>query len=119
MAGLDDVAEEGFFRRALGVADAADLAAAGFFACVADLEEELIRAVGTAGVEEVVVEHREHRVLTTSRHQTAQRDRSPEAQLHRFLGTTRGRKARYAPALVERLPPTAVPAPLPALLAST
>jgi hypothetical protein len=67
------------------VADAADLAAAGFFACVADLEEELIRAVGTAGVEEVVVEHPEH----------------------------------HARAPVERLLPTAVPAPLRALLAST
>ena len=119
VGGLYDVAEEGFIRRALGVAGPADLAAAGFFACVADLEEELIRAVGTAGVEEVVVEHREHRALTTFRHQAAQRDRSPEAQLHRFLGTTSGRKARYARALIERLDPAAVPAPLRALLAVT
>src|SRR4028119_1688334 len=47
--GLYDVAEEGFVRRALGPAAGADLAASGFFACVADLEEELIRAAGTAG----------------------------------------------------------------------
>jgi hypothetical protein len=117
--GLYDVAEEGFFRRALGAADGQDLTAAGFFACVADLEEELIRAVGTAGVEAVVREHSEARALATFRRQPAQCGRRPEAQLHRFLGTTSGRKARYARALVEHLDPPAVPAPLRRLLACT
>jgi hypothetical protein len=116
--GLYDVAEEGFFRRALAPADGRDLAASGFFACVADLEEELIRAVGTAGVEAAVREHHEGRALATFRRQPAQCDRPPEAQLHRFLGTTSGRKARYARALVERLDPPAVPAPLRRLLAA-
>ncbi len=117
--GLYDVAEEAFFRRALGTAAGQDLAASGFFACVADLEEELIRAVGPAGVEAVVAEHREARALATFRRQPAQCGRAPEAQLHRFLGTTSGRKARYARALVERLDPSAVPAPLRLLLAAT
>jgi ribosomal protein S21 len=114
VAGLYDLAEEEFFRRALG---SPDPATAHFFACVADLEEELIRAVGTAGVEAAVVEHGEDQALTTFRRQPAQRGRAPEAQLHRFLGTTSGRKARYARALVERLDPPAVPAPLRAVLA--
>ncbi|MGY1617303.1 TOPRIM nucleotidyl transferase/hydrolase domain-containing protein [Geodermatophilus sp. SYSU D00691] len=118
LRGLYDVAEEGFFRRALGRGQGEELAAAGFFACVADLEEELIRAVGTAGVEAVVAENREARALATFRHQAAQRRRPPAAQLHRFLGTTSGRKARYARALVEHLEPSAVPAPLRRLLAS-
>jgi hypothetical protein len=117
--GLYDVAEEGFVRRALGPAAGADLAASGFFACVADLEEELIRAAGTAGVEAVVEELREARALATFRRQPAQAGRPPEAQLHRFLGTTSGRKARYARALVEHLDPPAVPAPLQRLLAAT
>jgi hypothetical protein len=114
VAGLYDLAEEEFFRRALG---SPDPATQHFFACVADLEEELIRAVGTAGVEAAVAEHGESAALTTFRRQPAQRDRAPAAQLHRFLGTTSGRKARYARALVERLEPSAVPAPLRSVLA--
>jgi hypothetical protein len=114
VAGLYDLAEQDFFRRALGTPDPAT---AHFFACAADLEDELIRAVGTAGVEAAVAEHREFQALTTFRRQPAQRDRAPEAQLHRFLGTTSGRKARYARALVERLDPPAVPSPLRDLLA--
>ena len=117
--GLYDVGEEDVVRRALGADRREDLTAAGFFACVADLEEELIRAAGVAGVEAVVEQHREWRALTTFRRQAAQRDRDPAAQLHRFLGTTSGRKARYARALVERLDPPAVPAPLRDLLACT
>jgi OLD-like protein len=114
VAGLYDLAEEEFFRRALG---SPDPATAHFFACVTDLEEELVRAAGTAGVEAAVAEHGESAALTTFRRQPAQRGRSPEAQLHRFLGTTSGRKARYARALVDRLEPPAVPAPLRSVLA--
>ena len=117
--GLYDVGEEDVVRRALGADRREDLTAAGFFACVADLEEELIRAVGTAGVEAVVRELGESRGLATLRHQPAHRGRSPEQQLHRFLGTTSGRKARYARALAERLDPSSTPAPLERLLAAT
>jgi len=129
VAGLYDTAEEPVFRQALAIreyghgqgvaAPAPDLARCGFFACVADLEEELIRAVGTAGVEAVVRELGESRGLATLRHQPAHRGRSPEQQLHRFLGTTAGRKARYARALAERLDPPSTPAPLERLLAAT
>ncbi|WP_336030876.1 TOPRIM nucleotidyl transferase/hydrolase domain-containing protein [Geodermatophilus sp. FMUSA9-8] len=119
LRGLYDVGEEGFFRRALGAADAGDLAARGFFACVADLEEELVRAAGVAGVEAVVTAQRETRALATFRSQPAQRGRDPEAQLRRWLGTTSGRKARYARALVEHLDPGALPQPLRRLLAAT
>src|SRR5262249_30326988 len=44
VAGLCDAGEERYFRRVLG--DAA-------YVCTADLEDELIRALGPAGVEEV------------------------------------------------------------------
>ncbi|MGY1772653.1 TOPRIM nucleotidyl transferase/hydrolase domain-containing protein [Blastococcus sp. SYSU D00813] len=117
--GLYDAAEADVVRRALGCDAGADLAAAGFTACVADLEEELVRAVGVAGVEAVAAAQGEARALAAFRRQPAQRGRPPEAQLRRWLGTTSGRKARYARALVEHLDPAAVPAPLRRLLAGT
>ncbi len=113
VAGLYDVGEADVFRRALGCPDPAT---AGFSACVSDLEDELVRAVGTAGVEAAVAEHGEAHALATFRRQPAQRGRAPDAQLRRFLGTTSGRKARYARVLVERLEPAAFPPPLRAVL---
>ncbi len=113
VAGLYDAGEEDVFRRALGCPDPAT---AGFCACVSDLEDELVRAVGTAGTEATVAEQGEAHALATFRRQPAQRGRPAEAQLRRFLGTTSGRKARYARALVERLEPAAFPPPLRELL---
>jgi hypothetical protein len=60
LAGLCDAAEEGEFRRGLERAclgsnlSGADMEALGFYACVADLEDELIRALGAASVEEIL-----------------------------------------------------------------
>src|SRR4051794_11755062 len=60
MAGLCDAGEEADFRRALERAglgenlDRSRLEALGFFVCDADLEEELIRALGAEAVLEVV-----------------------------------------------------------------
>src|SRR5262245_58545194 len=60
LAGLCDAAEEGDFRRSL---ERAGLGAnltrpgmerLGFFVCVADLEDELIRSLGAAAVEQVI-----------------------------------------------------------------
>ena len=48
--------------------------------------------------------------------QPAQRGRTAEEQLHRFLGTRSGRKSIYARLLVEALDLDAVPAPLDAVL---
>lgn len=121
VAGLYDSAEERYFARALGltggpgaVRDA--LAAAGFLACVEDLEAELIRALGVGRVEEVVRACGDGRHLDTFRRQPAQQDRPPEQQLRRFLGTTSGRKAHYGRALVEAVAPADLPAPLTGLL---
>lgn len=114
VGGLYDVGEADVVRRALRCDDPA---AAGFFACVADLEDEFVRAAGVAAVEALAAEHGEARALATFRQQPAQRDRPAQAQLRRWLGTTSGRKARYARALVEHLGPAAVPDPLRRLLA--
>ncbi|MDQ5874291.1 MAG: ATP-dependent endonuclease, partial [Actinomycetota bacterium] len=56
LAGLCDAAEEGDFRRGLERAglgsnlSRVEMERLGFYVCVADLEDELIRALGTASV---------------------------------------------------------------------
>jgi len=123
LAGLCDAGEEHDFRRGLERAGLgpqsgrADLEARGFFVCVADLEDELIRAVGVDTVEEVVEAQGELRAFRTLQKQPAQRGRTTEAQLRRFFGSGSGRKIRYARLLVETLDPARVPQPLDLLLA--
>jgi hypothetical protein len=122
LTGLYDDAEQHFFARALGDAgfgaglDRAGLERLGFFACVTDLEDELIRALGPAGVEAVVERLGDAQALRTFRNQPAQRERTEHLRLHRFMGTMGGRKARYARAMVEQLELDAVPRPLRELL---
>jgi hypothetical protein len=123
LAGLCDVAEEGQFRRALersGLGSdltRADMEALGFWVCVADLEDELIRALGAASVEKVIEAHGDLGSLRIFKNQPAQRERTPEAQLRRFMGTRSGRKARYGRLLVAALDLTQVPRPLDRVLA--
>jgi len=117
LAGLVDVGEIRHTCRALfGGADtepyAGALAAAGFFVCDLDLEDELIRALGVARTERVLVEHGDLGRFRKFQHQPAHRDEPVTAQLRRFLGTTAGRKIAYGAHLVEALTPEAVPAPL-------
>ncbi|MET0931646.1 MAG: ATP-dependent endonuclease [Aeromicrobium sp.] len=114
VAGLCDAAELGFFRRAL---EQVGLGLEGFFVCDADLEHELIRALGVDAVEAVVASEGELGKLRTFQQQPAQRVRPDVDRLHRFMGTHSGRKARYGRALVDALPLDRVPGPLDALLA--
>ncbi|QIB48288.1 TOPRIM nucleotidyl transferase/hydrolase domain-containing protein [Streptomyces aureoverticillatus] len=115
LTGLCDEGERGFYARGLERADAAQQE---FFVCAADLEDELIRALGVTRVEELVRAEGDLRALQTFVSQPAQRDRSPEQRLRRFLGTKKGRKIRYGHVLVEALDPGRVPAPLDGLLAA-
>ena len=123
LAGLCDAGEEGDFRRGLERAGlGADLARAemealGFYVCEADLEDELIRSLGTASVERVVDAQGELGSFRTLQKQPAQQGRSHEEQLRRFLGTRGGRKIRYARLLVDALDLTRVPRPLEGVLA--
>jgi hypothetical protein len=123
LAGLYDVGEEGVFRRALerggfGVdLERDDLQALGFHVCIADLEDELIRALGVESIEELIAMQGELDSFRTMQKQPAQRDRSVEAQLRRFMGTTSGRKVFYAPVMVDALDLTKVPLPLDRVLA--
>lgn len=114
VAGLCDAAEEVQYRRGL---EYAGRGWEGFFVCVADLEDELIRALGPATVEDVVAAQGELGSFRTLQQQPAQRGRSVDAQLRRFMGTRGGRKIRYARLLVDALDVARVPPPLERLLA--
>lgn len=118
VAGLCDAGEEPVVRRALRRAGLGEPDAAGFHVCVRDLEDELIRAVGPAGVERVVEAEGELRAFRTFQRQAAQVDRPLADQLHRFLGTRGGRKVRYAGLLAGVVELDAVPRPLDRLLAA-
>jgi hypothetical protein len=123
LAGLCDAAEEAFVTRtlrrmALGSAETRDeREALGFFVCEADLEDELIRAVGEAGVERVIEREGELASFRRFQDQPAQRERSLHAQLRRFMGTRARRKIRYGSLLVEALALEHVPRVLELVLA--
>ena len=123
LAGLCDIGEERHFRRHLervGLGSGlthAGLEALGFHVCVADLEDELIRALGAEEVQQVIEAQGETRPFRTFQSQPAQRERPVEHQLRRFMGTHSGRKALYAQALVAHLDLQRVPRPLERLLA--
>ncbi|WP_330332979.1 ATP-dependent endonuclease [Streptomyces sp. NBC_00536] len=115
LRGLCDEGEQGFYDRGL---DRAGAPRRGFFVCVADLEDELIRALGTARVEEIIRTEGDLRSWQTFLRQPAQHGRPRERQLRRFLGTKKGRKIRYGRLLAEALGPAQVPAPLDDLVRS-
>jgi hypothetical protein len=123
LAGLCDAAEEDYFRRALrraGIgagASRAAMEALGFFLCTLDLEDELIRALGTEGVERIIEAEGELRSLRTLQHQPAQRDRSTQDQLRRFMSGRSGNKHRYARLLADTMDLNRVPRPLDGVLA--
>jgi hypothetical protein len=95
----------------------ADLEARGFYVCTEDLEDELIRAVGAAAVEQVIAAQGELRAWRTFTNQPAQRNRTIYQQLHRFMGTRSGRKSQYARLLAEAVDLAQVPRPLDRVLA--
>ena len=124
LAGLYDSAEVRWIRRGLVRAGMGigprpdDLERLGFFGCQADLEDELIRALGTDEVERVIESAGDLGSFRTLQKQPAQQGRTVEAQLRRFMGTRGGRKIQYATLLVEALRLDRVPRPLDRVLAA-
>jgi len=118
LAGMCDAAEEGDFQRALERAGLgsnltrSDMERLGFYVCVADLEDELIRALGPAVVEQVVDAQGELAAFRTFQHQPEWRGRTNDEQLRRFFGTKGGRKIQSAAVLVGALDLNRVPRPL-------
>jgi hypothetical protein len=123
LAGLCDAAEEGDFQRGverIGLGSnltRADMERLGFYVCIEDLEDELIRSLGAAAVEQVIDDQGELESFRTFQKQPAWRGRTTEEQLRRFLGTHSGRKIRSAALLVDALDLTRVPRPLDRVLA--
>jgi hypothetical protein len=123
LAGLCDAPEERHFRRALERAglgsdlSRAEMEALGFYVCVEDLEDELIRSLGAAAVEQVVEAQGDLGPFRTLQKQPAWNGRATEEQLRRFMGSGGSRKIRYARLLVEALDLGHVPRPLDGVLA--
>ena len=120
--GMYDVAEERYVRRALAHASVPiganeALESFGFYECVVDLEDELIRALGTEAVERVIESQGELASLRRFQAMPQQRDRPAHHQLRRFLGTRATRKIRSARRLVEALDVARLPRPLAQLAA--
>jgi hypothetical protein len=123
LAGLCDAGEERDFRLGLELAGLGTnvtrpvMERLGFYVCVVDLEDELIRALGAAAVEEVVDAQGELGSFRTLQKQPAWQGRTTEEQLRRFMGSGGSRKIRYARLLVDALELTQVPRPLDLVLA--
>ncbi len=123
LAGLYDIREERYFRRALERAGfASDLTRSGmerlgFYMCDADLEEELIRCLGVDAVLEVVAAQDDLWKFRIFQRQPEWQDRDVAAQLRRWLGTTARRKQSYANLLANALALNRPSEPLDRLLA--
>jgi hypothetical protein len=123
LSGLCDAGEEEDFRRVLERAGFGldltreDMERLGFFVCVADLEDELIRALGAPTVLQVIDALGDMDKFHTFQKQPEWRARTIEDQLHRFFGVGSGRKTLAAPMLVDALDLARVPRPLDGVLA--
>lgn len=121
LAGLCDAAEEEAMRRNLSengieATSRLQMEQAGFFVCVEDLEDELIRAAGIPRVEALLDSEGDLNSFRTMQNQPAWRDQSVEAQFQRFLGAGARRKPRYARLLVGSIELDHTPRPLDAVL---
>ncbi|GAB3167300.1 hypothetical protein GCM10027059_27910 [Myceligenerans halotolerans] len=102
LADLCDRREEAVFRDALAATGIAsprtreDMERLGFFVCVDDLEQELIRAVGVVGVLDLFDSQRDLRSFRAFQKQPAWRGRPIDAQLYRFVRSVSERNLRYA-----------------------
>ena len=122
LAGLCDAGEERIFQRGLTKAGLGapqtrtEMERLGFFVCVADLESELLRAVGPEQVEALFASQGDLGSFRSLQNQPAWRSRPISAQMRRFLGSGARRKLRYARLLVEAVKLEEIPRPLKAAL---
>ena len=119
--GMYDAADEPHARRALhragiAIGEEDSLEPSGFLACEADLEDELIRALGAEAVLRVLEGEGDLGSFRRFQAMPEYRGAPVHVQLHRFLGTRATRKVRCARRLVEALDPDRLPGPLARLL---
>jgi OLD-like protein len=120
LAGLYDAPEERYFTRGLARAGfgatltRADLEELGFYACDANLEDELTRALGPAAMEELLEAQGEVSAFRTYQKQPSHREETIEIQLRGFLWN---RKLKYGVLIVDALDLDRIPRPLERVLA--
>ena len=120
LAGLYDAPEERHFKRGLARAGfgsnltRADLEGLGFYACDANLEDELTRALGPAAMEELLEAQGELSAFRTYQKQPAHREETIETQHSGFLWN---RKLEYGALIVNTLDLDRIPRPLERVLA--
>ncbi len=107
--GLCDANEAYLFRRVLDDVHV--------HVCAPDLEGELLRALGVESVQAVIAAAGDLRTFQKFQYQPAQRQRSLEAQLDRWLRSIASRYKRYLPLLVDALDLERVPRPFDEVLA--
>ena len=122
VAGLCDEGEEDVFRAALERAgfgsslSRSELERLGFFVCSADLEDELIRALGTPAISTLIELEGDARPWYTFQRQPAWQGQPAQQQFRRFIRSISERNARYIRAIVEAIEPNQLPRPLALLL---
>lgn len=122
LTGLCDLAEEDVFRRGLVGAGLGspetqdDLEGLGFYVCVEDLEDELIRSIGVAQVEVLIGSQGDLGSFRSLQRQPQWRGQPARAQLRRFLAAGSRRKLRYARLLAGAVALDRLPHPLDAVL---
>ena len=120
IAGLYDEGEEDVVRRALErarprngpIRDRAQLERLGFFACVVDLEDELIRAAGEDLLLRLIALQGDAQPWQTFTKQQAWEGRPMDRQFRRFIRSISDRNSRYIRAMVEAIDPSRLPRPL-------
>ena len=125
VTGLCDAGEEDVVRRALTRTgfghpqNRAEMEDLGFFVCVRDLEDELIRASGRQSIETLLEAQGDLPAFQTLQQQPEWRQRGFDAQFHRWLRAGARRSLRYARLLVDSLDSAQIPRPLEALMTTT
>lgn len=113
LAGLYDVGEQNVVFAAL---ERAGVDRAGFFACRADLEDELIRAAGENLLSRLIVVEGDAQPWHTFQRQAAWQGRPVDQQFRRFIRSISERNGRYIRAIVEAVDPSDLPRPIRLLL---
>jgi hypothetical protein len=120
LAGMCDEREEAALRRAIEEAevgsglDRAGMEALGFFVCVADLEDELFRALGSDGFYDLLKDRGDLKRFQSYQNQPAHRHDPLDRQLWTWFTS---HKLPYSWLVVTALPIDAVPRPLLGVLA--
>lgn len=125
VTGMCDAGEEHIIRRALARSgfghptNRAEMVALGFFVCVNDLEDELIRASGCQTIENLLASQGDLPAFQTLQQQPAWHRQGFDAQIHRWLRAGARRNLRYARLLIDAVDPAQIPHPLEALMTTT